>query len=139
MNIIVERKKVFDRVCSEVFLRGEVKKDEKADVAAMAQMSADDKDVFDDLFAEASKEVLGVLSIWSNPRLALSDEGATFRVCPPPSWSQMVEELTLAVEVFIVHKVVNRWMYILGIGAEDFSATDAFEVKRILTKREKPL
>ena len=138
MNIIISSENVFKKVCSEVFYRGEVKRGENVDVAAIAQMSEDDKAVFNDLFEDAAGDALEELMIWHNPNLSI-DGDAKFEVCPPASWPMMVEELTKAIEVFMVHKIVNRWMYMLGIGAEDFTKSDALKIRMLLTKREKPL
>lgn len=138
MKIIIERGKVFEKVRTEVFYRGEARKAELADVASMAQMSQDDAPMFGDLFEETAKRVLGELMIWRYPSVEVSED-AVFEVCPPASWPNLGNELKSAIEVYMVHAIVNRWLYMLGVGAEDFSDADALGIRRVLTKREMPL
>lgn len=134
MKITIDRKRVFDKVRSEVFYRGEV----RPDVSATVQMSTDDSDVFGDLFEEAAEKALGELLIWGYPSVAVAGD-AVFELCPPVSWPIMTEELTRAIEVFMVHKIVNRWMLMLGVGSEDFQNEDSLNIRRVLNKREKPV
>ena len=132
MRIEIDKERIFDKVRSEVFYRGETRKESPA--ASKAQMSEDDRDVFEDLFEEAAAGVVGELMIWGYPVF-----NGAFEVCPPSSWPLITEELKRAIEVYMIHVIVNRWMYMLGIGAEDFSERDLRNIKVILTKREKPI
>lgn len=138
MKITIKRKDVFDKVRSEVFYRGEVRRGENVEVAAIAQMSEDDSAVFGDFFEEAANDALGELLIWHYPSLEI-DGDAVFDLCPPASWPMLEEELKSALENYIVHRVVGRWMNTIGIGVEDRTEADVIKIRRLLTKREKPL
>lgn len=138
MNITIKKEDVFKKVCSEMFYRGEVRHRENDEVAAIAQISADDSEMFGDLFEEAANDALGELLIWRQPSLDI-DTDAVYEVCPPAAWPPLESELRRAIETYIIHRVVYRWMTIIGIGAEDYTEVDTIRIRRILTKREKPL
>lgn len=141
MKISILKKEISDRVKAATFYAAEGVKPEKGDVAAMAQLSDDDGDVFEDLLSDAATEVNAVvMGMWSSSNFVIEDDAVAFEVYPPYSWVRNMDgELKRAVMDFMAHRITERWLAVFGIPAVNRAEELKMDIRIILSRREKPL